>query len=495
MGSLKEENNVYAFNIEGIEIHISQAKSGRKGYFCLGCKREMQAVISRKENRTSYFRHDPKDVKKDSKCVYRDETYRHKLAKNILQRLKKIKVPALYKYPPKDTEGQAYLIEEAKYVEASEVKIERTFYEDEFGKISYGRNPEIDERYLIVKPDVTFFDSEGNPVLFIEIVVTHKITLNKLVRLKRLGINTVQIKIPRDSPENIENNFHVTKNIKWAYNYVEERSEYLRTTNRDSEGIPPVDELQKELFEESVRCRLAQIGNLIRTITRCLESKPYSDAEEGLRSALSRVKGNTERNRQGLEQLREEHRQRVYRTFEDRFEEVGKNELSIEEETWRIAEKYQELESRYNTKANSIKEEERDNESRIQKEIDSLGGEGSSIEERKRQLNREEEKVDADLRSAQEKLKDIGGRRKRLPSYYEAVGTGLRNEFSESERTAIEAIKSRSFRGNDRLSTEIKETLQTRELIGTFKTALQHKNRKREAWECFKSGAWKNWPE
>ncbi|RZK15281.1 MAG: hypothetical protein EOO43_15300, partial [Flavobacterium sp.] len=59
---LDKEINVYASNVQEKPIHISEAESGRKGYFCLGCKKEMQAVKAKKEKRMSYFRHDPKDV-------------------------------------------------------------------------------------------------------------------------------------------------------------------------------------------------------------------------------------------------------------------------------------------------------------------------------------------------------------------------------------------------------------------------------------------------
>jgi hypothetical protein len=44
----KEYQNVYANTIDLEEIHISKAESGRRGYYCQGCNRELQAMISRK---------------------------------------------------------------------------------------------------------------------------------------------------------------------------------------------------------------------------------------------------------------------------------------------------------------------------------------------------------------------------------------------------------------------------------------------------------------
>jgi len=156
----KEEiQNTYASNVEDNIIHISEAESGRKGYFCLGCKREMQAVISKMANRISYFRHDFTANKGLPKCTYSDETYRHKLAKEILLRLKMIKVPALYKYPPKNIEGQPVLIEESKYVTAHHVEQELSFFENEEGVINWNKTINIANANLLVRPDIIFFNA------------------------------------------------------------------------------------------------------------------------------------------------------------------------------------------------------------------------------------------------------------------------------------------------------------------------------------------------
>ena len=36
----KKHQNVYANMVTGKSIHISEAESGRKGYFCQGCNRQ-----------------------------------------------------------------------------------------------------------------------------------------------------------------------------------------------------------------------------------------------------------------------------------------------------------------------------------------------------------------------------------------------------------------------------------------------------------------------
>ena len=79
----KEESKiVFARDKSQTILHISQATSGKNGYFCLGCNKQMQA--KKGEVKFHHFSHDPKDAEKHGKCTYSDETYRHKLAKEIL---------------------------------------------------------------------------------------------------------------------------------------------------------------------------------------------------------------------------------------------------------------------------------------------------------------------------------------------------------------------------------------------------------------------------
>ena len=131
------------------------------------------------------------------------KTYRHQLGKQILLNYKKVKVPAVYKYPPKNSTGLiANLISKEKYIEASFGKAELTFYEDDNGRIHY-ENLSNDSivKHQLIRPDITFFDNQSKPILLIELVVTHKLTEEKRLKIKRLGIDCIQITIPKDSPE------------------------------------------------------------------------------------------------------------------------------------------------------------------------------------------------------------------------------------------------------------------------------------------------------
>ena len=73
-----EEQNEFAENVKEEVIYILDAESGRKGYFCIGCKTQMQAVRTKIKGRKSYFRHDATDVKKNQRqCTFSNENYRH----------------------------------------------------------------------------------------------------------------------------------------------------------------------------------------------------------------------------------------------------------------------------------------------------------------------------------------------------------------------------------------------------------------------------------
>jgi hypothetical protein len=529
MPEFNEENNVYAFNVKGEVLHISQAESGRQGYFCLGCDREMQAVISRKANRISYFRHDPKAVKNQKKCTYSDETYRHQLAKEILQRLKRIKVPAVYKYPPKGNEGHANLLVDSMFIEAASVRVEKTFYEDEEGRIHWGSNPNIEEKFLLIKPDVTFFNKNDEPILFIELVATHGITSEKLIKFKRLGINTIQVKIPKESPEAIEGSFFITDKVKWVYNYEEERTEYVPVSHSDTEGVLSIDELQRKLFEESFSCRAAQIRSLIRTIGRCLESKPYREIEGGIRSEISRVERNAEASREQWHELQERLRKEVFKKYESKYTELESRRETFSQEAKGFQHHYKELEERYYSKREQLEGEEEFFERRVEGEIKSMGGEGKSIEERKNEIDEEERRIEQEIRGEEdsirrieeeqgrlpeelaksririeERIKLLGDEERRrigevqefreqLPNRFAGEEEQLRAEFEELYRRTDDTIQGKIVAGDSELSRRVKSLLEGRELLYDFEKAQVALIRSRTAWESFKSGAYKSW--
>jgi hypothetical protein len=293
---------VYAYNIKNEVIFIEKADSGRQGYYCMGCGREMLA--KKGAIRRPHFAHDFKDALMKNSCTFAEETLRHKLAKEILQLEKKIKVPTLYKQPPQGTDQVPRKIKESELIQAHSVRNEVQFYEDEKGKICWGRNLDFKEaenknKYLLIQPDVTFFDKDNNPILLIELVATHKVDREKLTKIRRLGIDAVEVKVPKDSPEAINNIFGVTSQTKWLYNYEQEKTDYFSIPEGDRTGVLPLDDFQAGVSETPL-CRLNRIRNLLRGIRKFVESEEYRTAEQAFRQSLRRVKDNTERDRERM---------------------------------------------------------------------------------------------------------------------------------------------------------------------------------------------------
>ncbi|PZR07148.1 MAG: hypothetical protein DI539_23935 [Flavobacterium psychrophilum] len=524
-----EQQNVFAFDLKHEPIHISDARSGRKGYFCMGCDREMQAVKSKILGRSSYFRHDPKDVLRKGKCTYSDETYRHKLAKEILVRLKQIKLPAVYKYPPKGEAGLAYLLKESETLIAHHVEVQRHFYETDNGEISWGSQTEANGKNLLIVPDVIFFNKENEPILFIELVVKHGITDEKKLKVRRLGINTVQVKVPKESPQEIEKSFLTTDKTKWVFNYEQEITDYLRISKGNSEGISSTDEVQRQFYEETFRCRVSQIGNLVRSIKRCLESKPYREIDEAIRSEISRVERNTESNRERLQRIQEEIDDEVYNGLGAKREELRIEENQIFQGENRVLQLFEKVQQRYKRKRESLETEKGLYESGVTAELKRSGVTGFTFSERKRDIEREiksEElaitaeqavisQLEIDTRTAPEKNKRLeeGVRRdsakraddeksaierieegrRTISERFEKLRGELTERFNQLRNESSYRIKERNIGGDTELSRRIKELLSIRGLLINYIEENSAYKRNRKAWESFKSGAYKSW--
>lgn len=524
-----EQQNVFAFDLKHEPVHISDARSGRKGYFCMGCDREMQAVKSKILGRSSYFRHDPKDVLRKGKCTYSDETYRHKLAKEILVRLKQIKLPAVYKYPPKGEAGLAYLLKESETLTAHHVEVQRHFYETDDGEIAWGSQVEANGKNLLIVPDVIFFNKENEPILFIELVVKHGITDEKKLKIRRLGINTVQVKVPKESPQEIERSFFTTDKTKWVFNYEQEITDYLRISKGNSEGISSIDEVQRQFYEETLRCRVSQIGNLVRSIKRCLESKPYREIDNAIRSEISRVERNTENNRERLQRIQEGINDEVYNGLGAKREELRIEENQIFKGENRVLQLFEKVQQRYKRKRESLETEKGHHESGVAAELKRSGVTGITFSERKRDIEREIKSEELAIAAEQTVISQLEVNARTVPEKLKRLEEGVRREFAkraDDEKSAIERIEEgrrtiserfeklrgdvterfnqlreessnrieeRNAGGDTELSRRIKELLSIRGLLINYIEENSAYKRNRKAWECFKSGAYKNW--
>lgn len=540
-----DKHNVYAKNAKGDVIYVSEVTSGRNGYYCLGCGQELQAVIAKTKNRIDYFRHDPKNVDRRLQCVYSDETYRHKLAKEILQRLRMLKVPTVYKYPPHGMNGLAIPLTDTKYIEADHVGIEVTFFEDVSGNIQRGMPGTTDDQFLVIRPDVVFFNKNNEPILFIEIVVSHSIKQDKIAKLKRLKIDTVQVTIPKDSPESIEDNFHTTTRVKWVYNYVQETTSYLSIAGSTPGGISQIDQLQRKFFEESAVCRSAEIGNLLRSIKRCLESKPYSDAITELREATSRAEQITISSQGEWDRLRESIRERVKSKLKSEFESVEEEERRVGQEEKQFERESNDLERRYYRKRDELIDKERELDRRIEEEVRSKSTGGIPVRTRFVENERAKAAIRTEFESTQREIEAgtrdeiesirygeerIGQLRlngKSLSKRFEEIRRaaqarfdeierkeeaeirgigesirtieeeerGLTNRFESIRRQSDHEAATRNGSGNSKLSGRIRELLQVRQLLLDYEKIFNALRRNRSAWQCFSQGTYKNWKE
>jgi hypothetical protein len=512
----QEDQNEYAKNIKGEIKFILDVESGRKGYWCLGCEEEMQAVRFKIEHYKSYFRHDPKDVKFERKCTFSNQNFRHRLAMDILARTKRIKIPNLYKFSPDGS--SKILIQESKFVEAHSVRAELTFYENDDGMVMWGKNPGIDEKYLMLRPDITFFDVHEKPILLVEIVVTHKINDEKRVKLKRLGVDTIQITIPKDSPENISKSLEITQHTKWVYSHVEQNTNYLQLSQRDGEGISPADAIEMGFFRETFACRESQIKNLIRSITRCLESQQYRRIEQEFKSELSRVEGNASGDLARLEGLRTEHRGRVEGRYATKIAAIAEDERQFDVDFGateaEVTRKDTELEQRY------LAEKRRVEDRRA--EVEELVEECGNVEGRKRALDAETKAIGEKIRTIDERIKAVIRDRGNIPSKFERLhnkeqsrfedlAAGFRkaeksipNDIIEGKRTleaefeadrerTIAVIKNRDSRGDSELSEGIKRIFVARGTILNFHERENAYKRNRAAYDCFRNGYYKSW--
>lgn len=533
----KEEQNEYAENVKGKTIYILNAESGKKGYFCIGCKTQMQAVRTKIKGRKSYFRHDPTDVKKNQReCTFSNQNYRHSQAISILNRIKRIKVPTLYKYPPKNSDGKTIKIQDSKFIDANYTKSELTFYETDLGDVKFGKNPEIENKNLLIRPDITFFNIKNEPILLVEIVVTHKIDAEKLSKIKRLGIDTVQITIPKDSLENIEKSFSLGRKIKWIHNNEQERTEYIYSPNNDTEGISQIDELQRKLFEESFECRKSQVKNLIRAITKCMESQQYIGIEREFRQEIQRVEANTRRTEEELEDYRSGIREGIERKFESRRDNLERKgeELNREEEDVKqiyqdeerkldtyfgeneeaIRERGRNLEERYIKRRTEIKDEQgeikesiieieffestetdyREEDERIDTNINKIRirvdqniRSRENLPERFQQLKEGEQRR---IKTEERRIKEQG---ENLPIIFEGKERELETEFEEIGERRIRQIKNENIGESSELSSKLKKILDTRGLLINWDEKQNNYERNRRAWECFRNGTYKNW--
>lgn len=325
-----EKDNDWAKIASGRHLHISLAASGLRGYYCIGCSKEMVAVKPQKYiHHKAYFRHHATDVNRDTaECTFSSTDYRERLAGQMFARLKEINLPPVYKYPPAYAEGIPNLLAEATRLHATSVQLNISFYEDEQGVVRWGKDVPDEGSYFLYKTNVVFFN-DGKPALLLEFVVSHKVTDEKKSILRKLGINTVQIIVPKSSEEEIEKKLKSANKVKWIYNETESNTPYIPVQPGDSKRIPDIDYEQRKLFEESLACRASQISNLVRSIRRCVSSQPYRNVERNLALEIERIESLRDAARARLDEMESSYQREAYAEIEPEEIEIEQRLIEL----------------------------------------------------------------------------------------------------------------------------------------------------------------------
>jgi hypothetical protein len=537
---IENDDHQVALTTDNKEIHISKAESGKNGYYCKYCGHEMVARKSELRLRRPHFAHDSKQKVFEGKCIYSNETYRHKVAKEILQRLMKIRVPMVVKHPPTGIEGIPYILQSARTIEAHSVSIEMPFYEDENGAIKHGKNVDLSTgtgRNLLIQPDVTFFDIEGRPILFIEIVATHKPDIDKRLKIRKLGVDTVQVSIPKDIEEEIEKTFSHVERTKWLFNYEQEKTEYVHPSEGNGEGIPPFGDFEAKLFKESetFECKKFAVNEFIRRIRKIMASSEFREFEEELLEEIRHVEVNTARYQNEWAALQDRINGEVRAEFaheekrierEEEFFETAKREFEAESRS---------LEKRYLDKRRELEHTQREYRpgcqseiTRIENDFERLGTGPNEIRERIEKLRIEESKLEQQYlieaegiedskRRAGEANTEYKRRKEALSSQYSEDEKQLRDEFEEQVRNIeqesseyekritnesagrnsalIRGVKAGDSKGVSGISKGIRMLLETKQHFSNIRQRERDYARMRKIEEILDSKDYKYWLE
>lgn len=494
-----ESDNFWAENSKHEPIHISDAISGKKGYFCPRCDAELQA--KKGVERIHHYAHDPTDRKIKGKCDYSDETYRHKVAKEILQRILKIKVPSLIKLAPEGVEGIPMVIRAARTIEASSAKIQMSFYEDENGEIKWGGN--VCEKFLTFIPDVAFFDVKGDPILLIELVATNKISAEKYHKIACIGIDMVQVYIPPDfNSERIEDNFLHTINTKWIYSIEYERTQYKYTPITTGTRVSCDDEAQAGILDrsETYECKAAKIKALIRRIRNCMESEQFRAAQNELTTETSRAEGNIRKKQDDLRTWQRRIEEEILGELEGEESDLGRAEEEFREYSSGLEGRYLEKRKKLERETGELAIEEAKLEPDCQSEIDRVESEinfhlleqsrtGSSIERIKAETGKEDDAIQKILDDIREGERRTGA----LEGEYFFIGEDLRKKFTDEGDKSIGAIEAEDYRQSPRVAERIKEIVELRRLIIDYQNSESEHKRLRRAKEVIGNKSYKNW--
>lgn len=269
--------------------------------------------------------------------------------------------------------------------------------------LKWGKNPDIEESAVLLQPDITFFDILQNPILLIQFVEKYKITEEKRLKVRELGIDVVQIIIPRDSPENIAKSLEVTQHTRWMYNHTEQNTDYAQLQHRNRERISISDAVEMGFFKETFACRESQINNFIRKVARYLRSQHYRESEQHLRDGLSGVESDTIRDRQNWSIYEARLEKELKQDIQMKLSQLKKAKVSSDSALEQLKEKLEQKKLSWNEdilireKELSVEEEKLKNLSGTMTTLSSLQQQSEQskalLKTKSRQLNQESMKL------------------------------------------------------------------------------------------------------
>lgn len=183
----------------GVTIKIEDVESGLKcGCVCPACGEPLVAKKGKKM--MHHFAHHA-----GHNCEYGYESSLHLAAKEILLQAKRMTLPAVYVSFP-DSYKKDELVYPAKEIHIDQVELERRFGD--------------------VIPDVVVY--AGGKQFFVEIYVTHCIDEEKLAKLKKADISTIEVDLSKKtSITSVEELKTIllgdSEEKKWKYNSVSNR--------------------------------------------------------------------------------------------------------------------------------------------------------------------------------------------------------------------------------------------------------------------------------
>lgn len=352
------------------DIFIGDSESGRKKYSCIGCGQALEAVKQHKNpHHKSFFRH--YDVDKDFHCSLNGRKYLEKIVEQIIINNSKIKLPPLFKYPPKNKNTAPVLLQKEKILIYSIIKPQITFFIDEEGNLKSGANQRSKEKNFYIRPDLTIYNEMGDPILFIEIVITNPISDKKKAKLIAIGIDTVQIELKATSREELEKIIDSAINTKWVYSNEEFRTSYSSVSNETEGELYSTDEEQKKLFSESLACRRSRIRNLIQRIKDLLETEQYRKIKTNLQTEVDRIERLRKSAESRLGEMETEEERRINSDIKKQERELRESEKVERQRGENIRKRYSDLEGRYNFKREKLEEEESTIRSKERREFES----------------------------------------------------------------------------------------------------------------------------